>query len=236
MRTSISIATLLCLLSSPTVALPLAPGATLSQTDYADFGEVSDGDPDFFGTLSGSFSETATVTRDGFAPALGLVDDLYSVTARISGDVFAATNGGTTFAYEFTAFDDSGTGAPNNGAQVFRVSGFAGYDIDIGWNFDAFPYVPEISRSADGDTISVDYLMPIFFGESPTETILVNANAPAFRTTGGGEADILIDTFGTTAASVSPLPVPSEVPLPAPALLLCTGLGLAGLAARRRRG
>ncbi|MBF9035383.1 VPLPA-CTERM sorting domain-containing protein [Rhodobacterales bacterium HKCCE2091] len=114
------------------------------------------------------------------------------------------------------------------------LSGFAGYDVSLAWTGPAFPYIPVVDFSADGDTLGVGFYDPtdVLFGG--IETLLLSVDAPAFRLNGTGSAGITLDTFGTGQVALSgPLPTPSAVPLPAGGLLLLGGLG--GIAVLRRR-
>ena len=224
-------------LGSSAGALSLAPGDTLSQSDYNDFGEVANGDPNWFGTSLGMFSRSATETRDGF-DGFEVVEDLYIVTGVIDTAVSRSDIGGNlTFGYGFSSIDDSGAGS-TNGVAGFMVTGFADYDVEIGWNYDAMPFVPLISRSGDGDKITVDYGFPEdtlqAFG-APYETILVRVSAPDFRLTGTGFVDINIDTFGVTQRMLDRMPVPAAIPLPLPGVLLVGGIGLLAVHRLRRK-
>lgn len=215
-------------------AVGIAPGETLISLDYVA-SEVADGDPNWFGTLLDTVSRSATETRDGVVGPGPVIPGLYSVTGQIDAEVHAATNGGMTFSYGFSAIDNSGAGN-TNGVATYSVSGFAGWSVDVGWNYDALPYIPIVSRSNDGDTISVTYFAPQdtlqAFG-APFERILLHTTANAYGLTGSGQVDINIDSFGVTPRTLDRLPAPSAVPLPLPAAGLLGALGL--LAAVRRQ-
>ncbi|PWR03864.1 hypothetical protein DKT77_03875 [Meridianimarinicoccus roseus] len=227
-----SLFALVLLAAGPASALSLIPGETLSSSDYFDLGEVADGDPAFFGTVLDVVTRSATEVRDGVVGPGPVIPGLYDVTGTIMVTVHRSATGRTVFAYDFSSIDNSGAGI--NGARVFTVSGFAGYTIDLGWNFDSFPYVPAISRSADGDTVTVEYFDPRDTQVS-LETILLATDAPTFSFGGSGTVGIEIDSFGTTVRSLSELPAPSAVPLPAAGLLLAGALGLAGFSRRVAR-
>ncbi|MBE3636918.1 hypothetical protein [Mangrovicoccus algicola] len=213
----------------PAAALTLAPGDTLDSADYFDFGEVATSDADWYGTHLGSFSASANVTRDGF-DGYEVVTGLYDVDAELSVDVYDGGSATTTFAYGFLATDNGLFGT--NGALGYTVSGFADYTVEIGWSIAGFPYVPFISRSADGDTVTVEYFDPLD-ALNPIETLLLRVDAPAFALTGTGTAAISIDSFGTYAEPLSGLPAPAPVPLPPAGLALACGLAV--LAGARRR-
>ena len=208
----------------PAVAVPLAPNATLDSTAYFDTGEVLLSDDTWYGTLLGTFMDSATETRDGFN-GFEVVEDLYSVTIDLTVDVYANSLGTTTFAYTYSSSDNVGVGV--NGSLGYSVAGFEGWDVEVGWTSDVMPYVPLIDRSADGDSISVGYLNPTdsFNG---IETLLFRTNAPTF-TSGLGEGLINIDTFGEIPVELSGLAAPAAIPLP-PSIALLFG-GLAGIAA-----
>lgn len=210
--------------------VPIIAGMTVDSLAYDGAG-VSAGDPDWFGTIEASGQATANRTRDGF-DGFEVVEGLYNVDAFVDWTVTRATNGQLVFGYDFSAVDNVGAGL--NGVLDFTLSGFAGYDLNLAWTGPAFPYVPSVSRSADGDAISFDFfdpLGPIFGG---IETILIAVDAPSFRTNGGGTAGIVLDTFGIEQVALSgPLPVPAPVPLPAAAGFLLAALG--GLFALRRK-
>ncbi len=215
---------------SPAAPLPLLPGTTLPSIDYFDFGEVPDGDPDWFGTVLETGTATANETRDGFVID-EVVEDLYDVDAIVDWTVTRATNGQLVFAHDFSGADNGFVGT--NGVLGFDLNGFAGYDIGIGWNAPGAPYVPTIERSANGETVSVGFFDPrdILFG---IETLLIVVDAPDYRTTGTGTAGIEIDSFGTITSPLSgPLPIPAPIPLPAGAVLMLGALGLLGLTRRR---
>ncbi|WP_424975569.1 hypothetical protein [Dinoroseobacter sp. S124A] len=212
-------------------AVPLLPGTTLDQLAYFDTGKVVAGDPDFLGTQVASGSVSATEQRDGFSGG-GVVDDLYTVTGQINFAVFETSSGHTTFGYDFRSIDDSLAGLLN-GARVFSVSGFAGFEVDVGWILDFDPYVPLIERSADGDTITVTYLDPRDTQSDLIETILFKTDADTFDLMGEGEVVIEIDSFGDTTRSLSGLPQPAVIPLPMSGLLLLCALGGLGLSRRR---
>jgi hypothetical protein len=216
------------LFCAPVHALTLLPGTTIDQSDLFD-AQVMDGDPAFFGTLLTSVTRSVTETRDGF-DGFEVVQDLYKLTATISVDVYSAA-GNTVFAYKFGATDQSGTG--DNGVRFYTISGFAGLEVTVGWNFDIFPAVPIVSRSVDGDTIMVDFV-DLLTTTSPTETLLFATNAPGFDLDGFGTADLEIDTFGTTERTLERLPAPALIPVPASGLLLVSALGLAALSRRTR--
>lgn len=211
-------------------ALALGPGETLDEIDYNDFGEVLVGNPLWFGPSLGMFSASARETRDGF-DGFEVIEDLYDVTGVIDVEVFRTTIGGLlTFVYDFSSIVGFSPGQ-GNGVDVFSVSGFNGYDVEIGWaKADGNAYIPIISRSGDGDTISVDFLDPGATWQccSVVESILVRVPAPAFRLDGTGVVDINIDSFGVYPNGLSDLPNPSQVPLPVPAALLLGAIGMLG--------
>lgn len=211
-------------------AVPLLPGTPFDQFAYFDSGKVVAGDPDFLGIEVATGSASATEQRDGFVGG-EVVEDLYTVTGQIDVTVLQTVSGHMTFAYDFSSIDASFVGDAN-GARVFTVSGYAGFDVDVGWMFDSDPYVPLISRSFDGDTITVTYFDPRDT-QGNLETILFKTDTNGFASSGTGSVDIDITSFGTTTRALSGLPAPAVVPLPASGLLL---LGAAGVLAVRRRG
>lgn len=202
-------------------AVALNPGDSLNSSDI-EFAEILDGDPDFFGTFLGSGSASAQETRDGVGFGDEVIEDLYDVTGTIDVEVYQGDNGRTVFAYDFSHVDASGTG-DSNGVDVFSVSGFAGYDVDVGWNFDSIPYLPGISRSNDGDTITIDYFDPTVTRLS-LETLLFSTDAPSFAMNGAGSMNINLDSFGGTLRMVDGLPAPAPIPLPGSGLLLAGGV------------
>lgn len=222
------------LVASPSFALSVLPGETVDGSDYFD-AQIADGDADFFGTLLTTVVRDANEKRDGF-DGFEIIADLYDVTGRITSRVYRSMTGRTVFAYDLSSVDMSGTG--DNGARIFTLSGFAGWDIDIGWNSSDFPIVPIISRSVDGDTIRVEYFSPLDTLEpNLLETILLATTAPGFDLLGTGTVGIEIDTFGTTVRTLTGLPAPSLalIPLPAAGVLLGAAIGAMGLVGRRRR-
>lgn len=219
------------MICAPAFAVSLLPGVTLDSFDYFTSGEVASGDASWYGTSLGTYSDSVNAKKDGF-DGFDVITDLYDVDATLNVEVFDGSLGTTTFAYHFDTTDNSGTGI--NGAFYYSMSGFAGYDIDVGWTYDDFPYVPVISRSGDGDTIRVEYFDPrdTFYS---IETLLLRVDAEGFDTSGTGIAGIWIDSFGDQATPLSGLPAPAPVPLPASGLILGGALGLLAIA-RRKRG
>lgn len=213
-------------------AVPLLPGTPFDQFAYFDTGKVVAGDPDFLGPEVATGSASATEQRDGF-DGVEVVEDLYTVTGQIDVTVFQTGAGHMTFAYDFSSIDASFAGDAN-GARVFTVSGYAGFDVDVGWIFDTDPYVPLISRSIDGDTITVTYFDPRDT-QGSLETILFKTNANGFTSSGAGSVDIDITSFGTTTRALTGLPAPAVVPLPASGLLLLAAFGLLSVRCRGRK-
>ena len=223
-------------LALPAQAVPLTPGSSLDLTDYDLFG-VAAGDPDWFGTEISTVTKRARETRDGFVDGVGVVPDLYDVSAGITSTVSRTASGRLVFDIAPFASDASLAGGFNNGAQLFRMSGFAGYAIYFAWSDPKTPMhllAPVISLSADGDEITIDILAPDIASATPKyERFLFAVDATDFRLTGEGEVDIVIDSFGTTSRALTGFPMPAVIPLPASGLALI--LGLMTLGAMRRR-
>ena len=226
----------LAALALPGHAVPLPPGGTLDLTDYEMLG-VTAGDPDWFGTELARVTRSAGETRDGFLDGVGVVSDLYNVSAGITSTAARTASGRVVFDIMPFASDASLAGGFNNGAQFFRVSGFAGYSVDFAWTDPTSPMhllAPAISRSADGDEITINMLAPDIPSLTPQyERFLFAVNATDMRLTGGGEVDIAIDSFGTTTRTLSGFPAPAVIPLPASGLALMLGLVVLGAARRR---
>jgi hypothetical protein len=227
------------LFAMPAIAapVPFLPGTEVQDGGiYTDF-EVGAADPDWTGTVLASGSASATKSRDGFGPGGGIIPDLYNVTATVDSQVIRATNGQLVFQYDFGASDSSFAGL--NGVLGFSFSGFAGYDMTFAYRQAGATYAPTITRSADGDTITFGFFNPIDLTLGGFESFLFAVDAPAFLTTGAGDATILLDTFGTQAVALSGfLPAPAAlapVPLPASLPFLLLGVGMLGMTARRKR-
>jgi len=207
----------------------LPPGTSVDTVDY-ELSEVASGDPMYFETLLDTVVVTATETRDGL---LGpdVIMDLYNVTVELTARVWRGSTGLLTFGYDYAVTNDCCAGI--NGSTDFSISGFAGYDVDYGYVMNSgFFYAPGIDRSADGDTMSVNYFDP----RDPTpniETFLFIVDAPTYDFSGTGQMDIFIDTFGALPNGVDGLPVPASVPLPAGLPLMLMGLGAIGVIRRR---
>lgn len=223
-------------LALPAQAVPLTPGNSLDLTNYDLLG-VAAGDPNWFGTELRTITQSARETRDGFVDGVGVVPDLYDVAAGITSTVSRTASGRLVFDIAPFASDASSAGGFNNGAQIFRMSGFAGYAIDFAWSDPKTPMhllAPEISLSADGDEITIDMLAPDIASITPKyESFLFAVDAMDFRLTGDAEVDIVIDSFGTISRTLTGFPAPAVIPLPASGLALI--LGLVALGAVRRR-
>lgn len=227
---------LAALLTAPASATPLNPGGNLSFGDYLSY-EIATGDPDWFGTELTTVRASASEVRDGILPGIrDVIPDLYAVSAGLETTVSRAANGRLIFKVLPFASDGSFAGAGFNGAKDFSFSGFAGFNVDFGWILGAAPssVAPIISRSADGDTISIDMLDPNIPILGGFEDLLFSVDAPGFTLSGMGSVGIIIDTFGTLPNTLTGLPAPSVVPLPASGLVLMLGLGALHLTRRRK--
>lgn len=216
------------MVSTAEASFVLAPGGSIDPLDFETTGEVVGADPGWFGTSLGVYSRSARETRDGIDDFDNtIIEDLYDVTGVIDVAVWRAAVGDKlTFQYGFTAFEENGV--DGSGVQIFRMRGFAGYDLELGWSYDQPYFSPLVSRSLDGDTITVDYYEHDFLTSEPIGTLLVRMMAPTFQLSGTGNMDIHLDTFGVIPNEVRLLPAPSEIPIPVPAALLAGGLGLLG--------
>lgn len=231
----------LAALSLPAAALaaPLPPGGVSTLFDDVTYDGVSRTDPAFTGPVIASYSRTVTRSRDGFDPFSGeVITDLWEVDATLSGEAIRLDDTGL-LAFTTTPSVDivSQGGDPGLiGLTRYTLTGFAGFMVDIDLLGDAdFAYVPDISRSADGDTITFDYgfggLNALTFGEG--DTYILRTDAPYFRSDAVSETDVAIPTFGVETLNATDILAPSAVPLP-PSLALMGG-ALALLAAVRRR-
>lgn len=217
-------------------AVSLLSGSSVDTFFYED-AEITAGDPDWFGTELAFVTNTATERRDGF-DGFEVVEDLFIVDASLGVRLVRSISERLVFQMLPGAFDvGMFNGDGPSGAQFFSISGFAGYDVDYGWfNASTFgPLIPGISRSADGDTISIDLIDLTIAQSGGFEEFYFAVDAPDFRFTGTGTATIEIASFGSVERTFSGYPVPSAVPVPASAYGLALGLSALGLMRRRRR-
>ena len=245
----IAAATFLAVLTGSAAALPLSPGGVVSgYWNYETYvaAAVAADDPAFFGTPGPTASGSATVIRDGLDPgSYEPIENLFVATGTIQTSVTLSGAGRTVFQYDF---DVDPTNAGPSGLAFATVSGFAGYELDVvpvdqapvDPVFGPLLFGPEISRSADGDTVRFDFAIDELFSEGldgSIEPILIATDAPSYRGGAAGTVGLSIDTFGVIEESVSPgLLAPAPIPLPAGLPLLALGLGALGLAGRRRKG
>ncbi|OED46741.1 hypothetical protein AB838_18775 [Rhodobacteraceae bacterium (ex Bugula neritina AB1)] len=231
------------------VALALAPGIASAVTlgagetitnpdDYFD-SRLTGVEADFFGALLLSGTSTVIRSRPGF-DGVEVVDDFFVGSATIDWEVSSSASGRTVF--RFDLFGDNISDAGDNGAGLFSFSGFAGYDVQFGFASDRPDieiFFPPVSRSGDGDTITIDPTVvlgsPLFeFAPGVMESFYFSTDAPSFSLGGDtASAEVILESFGAEALFFDRAPAPAMVPLPAPAFGLV--IGLLGLGALRRR-
>ena len=237
MRRAFPAAILCAILGVPASAAVLLPGATLSGGDYID-DLIPTTDPRLSPAL-GSGEAVANRTEDGivdFDP--DVIEGLYDIDGILRSTALALP-GGTGFLYQIGVLDRSGAG--DNGLVSISISGFADYSVDIAPVSDTDGiFAPDIIRSADGDTITIDpsfggsFLLPPGIGATFIEPYLISTDAPSFSLSGSGTAALFVDTFGTESGPLAgSIAVPAAIPVPAGLPLLLLGLGT--LALRRRR-
>lgn len=232
------------ILTAAPAAADLAPG-TGRGNFYTPEDFVVPGDPAFFGAPGASATASGTVIRDGLSPGeLDPTDNLFRATAEITSSVVLSEPGRTVLTYDFDF-------APSLAGPSFfvfaTISGFAGYEVDsklvgvfdeVNGGSDEFFPGPSISRSDDGDVITIDFRVPDDMDEGRDVgflPVLLDTDAPAARRTGDATVAIFLDTFNVTkTAAVPALLAPAPIPLPAGLPLLGMGLGALALARRRR--
>ena len=205
-------ATVLMLMTFPLHANPILPGGTVSPDILPNPGF----EPPLLGDLTGNFDFNFSGSHlKGAWEAVVLVDP-FGVTC----------SGCLDFAYQVTLDPDSDFVVGQLG-----VSRFFGYSTDAGYVDEGDVPPTLVNRGPAGGGVFFQFSSAVSQGQS-NAILVVATNTKTFDTDGG------LQVFGTDGVhnvngQISGIFEPTQAPEPSSALLL--GLGLAGIAAVRKR-
>jgi hypothetical protein len=218
----------------PVFALPVLPGGAVVNPT----GTTSAADPEQAGLILTDGTIDYTVFQDPGSPLLrvfGVVQNRVIESAVTGNMIFAPILREPRNLIANTSFGITG----------FRVTGYAGWDVDVDFRTDALgdKGFTDVARTADGDRMTflygdplrVDSLAPGLLEESLPPAIKTNARAFQFT----GTMDIFGQFYDPTGTfldgptfttTITGLAVPAAVPLPAGLMLMLSALaGLIGL-------
>lgn len=222
-------------------AVVLAPGGVAFTT-----GTTAAADPTLAATV---INDNLIDFRYNPSPATPLTDVGGNVQNRVASglltdDIFFAPRIRDTFNIDGATFSIIG----------FSVNGYAGIDLDVDFRTDGLgdKGIFSVSRSADGDLLTVRFEERLFVDAINPPGRQEESLFPSFRTNASGFSntgtmtifgEILplaaLDDSASVAANVFSFTVdgiaaPTPVPVPAPLLLMSAALGLLGWTGRRK--